>query len=708
MEQKEQQLQQQMLSLSESQKIISKLQSEYSKAMNTLLEVQTKNEELEQYKQTTSKQLQHLYKTQTDLDKTKRSYENVLKENMRLSGELIRYKKTANQSKNESTKKEKDIMNKEMLLNDLKERSNMFLNMIKDRDDVITQLNNKIKEMTNEIEQKNEQLKVMISFSKDLNKENKVNINEFTKQAIKTIKMFYHTMNNNNNNNITNINIQNTININTVDSNNHLQLTTFSDFENVFKNKQTALTLSDALNSNIYLPYNINPELSPSYVSITPSFLLDMNLKSELVKQELYTSLIRESHFISFLNELLNKINMAHNANLHKLVKHVSTLQNEYTSLRKQNETLRKQNATLSNKLNEVNLYASKLRLDMKTLLPNMKRKCNEIEDIYNNKLKQLYNDIKGYVKDIDTLKAEVCLLKGETYKKDKYIEKVNENNKKNNWKRILRKENVFQFELIYTNTINNNNNNDNSIIQDNTTDSFNISNYHKKKKEISLLKHELSKIQNEMNTLVNNNNNNSSLKQTSQRNQDESTPRTLNYVYLLQLFYLTPLDKVFSTAELTKYNKIYTSSTILSSFTVIAVFSKHCERIKYEMCSAKFEIDTSYSDIEEGLLTSKSGKNIHNNSYRVVNGQIIKLKQSEYNFAKMGEIIKHYLIVMGILSKLLKEEQTKVDVYLEVQKIFEECFYFKIDEMSDECIFFRKVIGKLLNDHMECLIRSI
>jgi hypothetical protein len=73
-----------------------------------------------------------------------------------------------------------------------------------------------------------------------------------------------------------------------------------------------------------------------------------------------------------------------------------------------------------------------------------------------------------------------------------------------------------------------------------------------------------------------------------------------------------------------------------------------------------------------------------------------------------MGEIIKHYLIVMGILSKLLKEEQTKVDVYLEVQKIFEECFYFKIDEMNDECIFFRKVIGKLLSDHMECLIRSI
>ena len=705
MEQKEQQLQQQMLSLSESQKIISKLQSEYSKTMNTLLEVQNKNEELEQYKQTTSKQLQHLYKTQTDLDKTKRSYENVLKENMRLSGELIRYKKTANQSKSESTKKEKDIMNKEMLLSDLKERSNTFLNMIKDRDDVITQLNAKIKEMTNEIEQKNEQLKVMISFSKDLNKENKVNINEFTKQAIKTIKMFYHTMNNNNNN-ITNINIQNTININTTDNDNdsHLHLTTFSDFENVFKNKQASLTLSDALNSNVYLPNNINTEFAPSYVSISPSFLLDMNFKSELIKQELYTSLIRESYFISFLSELLHKINIAHNANLHTLVKHVSALQNEYTLLRKQNETLRKQNATLSNKLNEVNLYASKLRLEMKTLLTNMKRGCNEIEDAYNNKLNLLYKDIKGYIKEIDALKAEVCLLKGETYKKDKYIEKVNESNKKNNWKRLLRKENVLQFELIYTN---NNNDNNNCNNEDNTTDSFNISNYHKKKKEISLLKHELSKIQSEMNSLVNNNNN-SSLKQISHRNQDESTPRALNYVYLLQLFYLTPLDKVFSTAELTKYNKIYTSSTILSSFTVIAVFSKHCERIKYEMCSARFEIDTSYSDIEEGLLTSKSGKNIHNNSYRVVNGQIIKLKQSEYNFAKMGEIIKHYLIVMGILSKLLKEEQTKTDVYLEVQKIFEECFYFKIDEMSDECIFFRKVIGKLLSDHMECLIRSI
>ena len=607
--------------------MISKLQSEYSKTMNTLLDMQHKNEELEQYKQTTSKQLQHLYKTQTDLDKTKRSYENVLKENMRLSGELIRYKKTASQSKSENSKKEKDIVNKELLLSDLKERSNTFLNMIKDRDDVIAQLNAKIKEMTNEIEQKNEQLKVMISFSKDLNKENKVNINEFTKQAIKTIKMFYHTMNNNN---TTNINIQHTVNINTDNSNTHA--TTFNDFENVFKNKQASFTLSNALNSNIYLPNNINTELSPSHVLVSPSFLLDMNFKSELIKQELYTSLIRESHFVSFLNELLNKINIAHNANIHTLVRHVSALQGEYTSLCKQNETLRKQNAILSNKLNEVNLYTSKLRTEMKMLLPNMKRKCNELEDGYNDKLQLLYRDIKGYVKEIDALKAEVCLLKGETYKKDKYIEKVNESNRKNNWKRLLRKENVLQFELIFTN---NSSDNHNCINEENTTDSFNISNYHKKKKEISLLKHELSKIQSEMNSLVNNNNN-SSLKQTSHRHHDESTPRALNYVYLLQLFYLTPLDKVFSTAELTKYNKIYASSTILSSFTVITVFSKHCERIKYEMSSARFEIDTSYSDIEEGLLASKSGKNIHNNSYRVVNGQIIKLKQSEYNFAKM------------------------------------------------------------------------
>ena len=43
---------------------------------------------------------------------------------------------------------------------------------------------------------KNGQLKVMVNFSKEINNENKTNVKEITKQAVKTIKVFYNTLNN--------------------------------------------------------------------------------------------------------------------------------------------------------------------------------------------------------------------------------------------------------------------------------------------------------------------------------------------------------------------------------------------------------------------------------------------------------------------------------------------------------------------------------
>ena len=63
--------------------------------------------------------------------------------------------------------------------------------MIKEREKIINQCNNKINELINEIERKDEQLKLMVNFSKNLNNENKSNVKELTKQAVQTIKLFY-------------------------------------------------------------------------------------------------------------------------------------------------------------------------------------------------------------------------------------------------------------------------------------------------------------------------------------------------------------------------------------------------------------------------------------------------------------------------------------------------------------------------------------
>ena len=76
---------------------------------------------------------------------------------------------------------------------------------------------------------KDDQLKLMVNFSKEINKEYKSNVAELTKQAVKTIKVFYNTLNNNAKNTIDNgyrVEFKNSA-------------TTFENFEPTLKNKKT-------------------------------------------------------------------------------------------------------------------------------------------------------------------------------------------------------------------------------------------------------------------------------------------------------------------------------------------------------------------------------------------------------------------------------------------------------------------------------------
>lgn len=73
--------------------------------------------------------------------------------------------------------------------------------MLQDRELLIETYSKKINELNQIINQKNEQLKLMVNFSKEINNENKLNVKELTKQAVKTIKVFYNTINNKDNKN---------------------------------------------------------------------------------------------------------------------------------------------------------------------------------------------------------------------------------------------------------------------------------------------------------------------------------------------------------------------------------------------------------------------------------------------------------------------------------------------------------------------------
>jgi hypothetical protein len=60
-------------------------------------------------------------------------------------------------------------------------------------------------------------------------------------------------------------------------------------------------------------------------------------------------------------------------------------------------------------------------------------------------------------------------------------------------------------------------------------------------------------------------------------------------------------------------------------------------------------------SEIDESFLRYNSRRNSEimlNNSYKIVNEKIIKLKKFEFDFANMMELIKNYLVVQEIIIK--------------------------------------------------------
>ena len=50
--------------------------------------------------------------------------------------------------------------------------------------------------------------------------------------------------------------------------------------------------------------------ISPGLKSISKEFLMDMNFKTELIKGELFTGLIREMQLVKFLQQIFDKLNI--------------------------------------------------------------------------------------------------------------------------------------------------------------------------------------------------------------------------------------------------------------------------------------------------------------------------------------------------------------------------------------------------------------
>ena len=163
---------------------------------------------------------------------------------------------------------------------------------------------------------------------------------------------------------------------------------------------------------------------------------------------------------------------------------------------------------------------------------------------------------------------------------------------------------------------------------------------------------------------------------------------------------------KVFSSSELKKYYKIYSTKDIN---TVFEIFNKTCECLKRQIYESHFEIDTVNTDIEDNIINSRNVA--IDSSYRLVNERILKLKKLEFDFINLSEFVKNYLVSQEIIVKIIFSSEDNIIQFEPIEKLFklfEDCLNFKIDEMNDNIIFHRKLIIKMLKNQKNCLGLSL
>ena len=798
-------------SIDESQKIITKLKDEYSKIIKELQNIEKINSKLISENELNKKEIENAKKANILLTKLQNKNNDLNTEINMLKKENISLKSKININNTSTNKKEKDLKNKDYIINNLKQKGDNWVLMIKERDKIISEQSKKINELNDIISRKTEELKLMMNFSKNINKENKTNISEITKQAVKTIKLFYNDMNKGNDNNSR----DNGYRIQFKNSNN----STYQDFENILKNKNISFLLDDAINSMMYIPKNLK--------TVSKEFLMDMNFKTELIKSELYASIIRENQLVNFIKEIFGNFNIKDTDNLKSLYEIIIRVKNNFIKISKENKNLKKINKSLSEKNKNCELYIKSLKNEVKNNMNKIKEKNLTLISNFNSKIENIQNYSLLMKEKADKLSEEMVNLKSENIKLNNSIEeykklidtqKENENlfkslqegkNKSNNkyinsfnnnliqWNSVVKIETVISFNYIRSNPkikpININNmpkinhsnysnfiNNSNMYTQAQSTKN---SNYHKKKIEIKNLKEQVESVKNEMNNIMltsinqnerfftisnqddidnnditsrsfidnikNNNKNNlqkniknlqkllkkeknknvnlekenNSLKEhintlnmnlTEQFNNINSTNNTemvLNNNIFTPKFFIKMFydinQKIFSSSELKKYYKIYDVADLQ---TIFNIFVESCECLKNQLYESYFDMDSPNSDYEDNFISSKNMA--IDSSYRLVNEKIMKLKKLEFDFANLSEFVKNYMVSQEIIVKIIFENDDDDFIQFEpIEKLFnlfEECLNFKIDEMSDNVIFYRKLLIRIFKNQKNCLGLSL
>ena len=366
-------------SIEESNKIITKLKDEYSKLIKEYQNLENINNEL----------LVEAKNSQNIIDsynKQNKSFTDLQQKNINLTNDINKLKNENIEMKNKilamnefSWKNEEEMKNKELIVKDLTSREKNLVEMIKDREKLINEQSKKIVELNDIITLKDDQLKILVNFSKEINKENKNNVKEITRQACETIKLFNHN---------NKINSQQNNNINFLTDDNKLLIkndkTTFAKYIPLLKQNKTSFALKDAINSMLFIPKDVDNKI------ISKEFLVDMNFKSELVKSELFASLLRESQFINFLDDLLSKLNLS--SENKKILENIGNIQSKLNMINakldeliKENNALKLQKIKLLQNQEDNNLYVKKLKDSVSKGLKKIRDRYQSVGNNNNN-----------------------------------------------------------------------------------------------------------------------------------------------------------------------------------------------------------------------------------------------------------------------------------------------------------------------------------
>ncbi len=429
-------LQQKEYSLGQSHKIINKLKDQYTNLIKEYSILDNQNKKLDETIQEINKKNELLIKYNNNYEKIVKQNDSLKNEIEKIKKEKINLKSNLNNKTSEFNKKEKEYNESNILLNDIKSKSENFIIMIKEREKIINEYNNKIIELTNEIERKDEQLKLMVNFSKNLNNENKTNVKELTKQAVQTIKLFYSNINKNNDmfedENSNKILISDKEDFN------------FKNFENdtITNKEKCSFKLQDAIKSHLFIPNNNK--------YITKEFLINMNFNTELIKIELYSSLIREFQIVYFLNEIFRKIKLDNNdeQSFNNITLKIVNLKNSFEINEKEKEKLIMENIKLNERIKELDLYIIKMKNDFTDKVKKMKDKIESIINAFgvriemcNDKYKQLKNK---YLNEVSIFKSQIN----------------NDNIEINKLKAMLNNNDNINNEIPFQDIYSNNNNN--------------------------------------------------------------------------------------------------------------------------------------------------------------------------------------------------------------------------------------------------------